>query len=297
MTDNLIIFGAGASTGSDTFGTPPLGNGLLSALQQFNPNIWNNIPSNLISSLTNDFEKGMEEISNNHSTALAPLQRSMAQYFFQFNPGLNNLYMKLAMKIIGKNWDGAFATLNYERLLEKSMLSKNIAVCVEPSTNSQIEICFPHGCCNFFCSVKGSGNIKFSGNIKTGGRVDFIDDLFQFNQRIQNDPFPPVMSYFIPSKFTTSCANFIIGQRSRLEDLILNSKTVALIGIQVRTHDTHIWDPLSKSKAKLVYCSGSSGKIFKNWSKNYRKNCMKDVVLNSYWDSNFDTICKHVGLN
>ena len=106
MTDNLIIFGAGDSTGSDIFGTPPLGNGLLSALQQFNPNIWNNIPSNLISSLTNDFEKGMEEISNNHSTALAPLQRSMAQYFFQFNPGTNNLYVKLAMKIISKNWDG-----------------------------------------------------------------------------------------------------------------------------------------------------------------------------------------------
>ena len=296
MTENLIIFGAGASTGSDVSGTPPLGMGLLSALQQFNPNIWNSIPPNLISDLTNDFEKGMEKISNNNSTALAPLQRSMATYFFQFSPNVNNLYMKLASKINGKNWNGVFATLNYERLLEKSMLANNIEVSVGPPTNSQIEICFPHGCCHFFCSVSGSGNVQFSGNIQTGGRVEPIDDLSQFNQRIQNDPFPPVMSYFIPSKFTTSCANFVINQRSRLENLILNSKTIALIGIQVRTHDKHIWNPLSKSKAKIIYCSGSSGKIFKKWSKNNRKNWKHDIVLNSYWDANFETICKHVGM-
>ncbi len=150
MTENLIVFGAGASTGSDTSRTPPLGNGLLSALQQFNPNIWNRIPSNLISHFTNDFEKGMEEISNNYSTGLAPLQRSMAEYFFQFYPSMNNLYIKLARKMVNKDWDGAFTTLNYERLLEKSMLTNNIALCVGPSTNSQIEICFPHGCCHFF---------------------------------------------------------------------------------------------------------------------------------------------------
>ncbi len=73
MTKNLILFGAGASTGSDTFGVPPLGNGLLSALQQFDPGTWNQIPLNLISQLRNDFEKGMEEISNKHSTVLATL--------------------------------------------------------------------------------------------------------------------------------------------------------------------------------------------------------------------------------
>ena len=240
MTENLVVFGAGASNGSDTIGTPPLGNGLLSALQQFNPNIWNRIPSNLISHLTKDFEKGMEKISNNHSTALAPLQRSMAQYFFQFYPSQNNLYAKLALKMANKDWDGAFATLNYERLLEKSMTDNNIALCVGSPTNSQIELCFPHGCCNFFCSVKGSGNVRFSGNIQTSGKVDIINNPIQFNQRIHNDPFPPVMSYFVPSKFTTSCSNFILQQRSRLKDLILNAEIIALIGIQVRIQDIHI---------------------------------------------------------
>ena len=296
MIKNLMIFGAGASTGSDTFGTPPLGKGLLSALQQFDPHVWNQIPSNLISQLTNDFEKGMEEISNNHSTALAPLQRSMARYFFQFSPSENNLYIKLATKIIDKNWDGAFATLNYERLLEKSMLSNNIAISVGSSTDSQIEICFPHGGCHFFCSVKGSGNIQFFGNTQTDGNVEAVSNHFQFTQRIQNDSLPPVMSYFIPSKYTLSCANFITQQRSRLNDLILNSETIILICIQVRTYDAHIWNSLSKTNAKLIYCSGSSGKIFKEWSKNNRKNSKNDIILDSYWNSNFDTICKHVGL-
>ncbi len=296
MTKNLILFGAGASYGSDTTGIPPLGKGLLAELQQAEPNIWNHIPSNLTSQLTNDFEKGMEEISKNHSTALAPLQRSMAKYFFQFSPSKNNLYIKLSEKMINKDWDGAFATLNYERLLEKSMLSNNIPLGMGLSKGSSIEICFPHGCCHFFCSVTGSGNVQFSGNVQTDGHLEIVSDYFQFTQRIQNDPIPPVMSYFIPSKFTMSCENIITQQRNRLNDLILNSETIVLIGIQVRTHDVHIWDPLSKTQAKLIYCSGSSGKIFENWSKNNRKSWKDDVDLDSYWDASFDTICNQVGL-
>lgn len=296
MTKNLILFGAGASTGSDTSGTPPLGNGLLSALQQFDPSTWNQIPSNLISQLTNDFEKGMEEISNKHSTALAPLQRSMANYFFQFNPSKNNLYIKLSTKMLNKDWDGAFVTLNYERMLEKSLFTNNIALSVGSSTRSQIEICFPHGCCHFFCSVQGSGNIQFSGNIQTGGSVETVNNPFQFAQRIQNDPFPPVMSYFIPSKSTTSCANFITSQRERFNELVKDAENIAIIGILVREHDKHIWDSIAKTSASITYCAGSSGKQYRQWAKKNRQDHQNDTILNAYWKESFDEICGNVNL-
>lgn len=296
MTKNIILFGAGASTGSDSFGTPPLGNGLLSALQQFEPNIWNQISLNLISQLTDDFEKGMEKISNDHSTALAPLQRSMANYFFRFSPNKNNLYLKLATKLINKDWDGAFVTLNYERLLEKSMLSNSIALSVGSSGESQIEICFPHGCCHFFCSVKGTGNVQFSGGVQTDGNIEIVSNDFQFSQRIQSDPFPPVMSYFIPSKFTTSCANFIQNQRMRFNKLVNDADNIAIIGIMVRKHDEHIWNSLASTSARIIYCAGSSGKQYTRWAKKNRKNFKNDLILDGYWDVNFDEICSNIEL-
>lgn len=291
-----MLFVAGASAGSDTFGMPPIGNGLLSALQQFDPGTWSQIPLNLIDQLTNDFEKGMKEISDRHSTALAPLQRSMANYFFQFNPSNNNLYIKLSTKMHNKNWDGAFVTLNYERLLEKSMFSNSIALSLGSPKKSQIEICFPHGCCHFFCSVKGSGNIQFSGNIQTSGSVEIVSDPFQFTQRIQNDPFPPIMSYFTPSKLTPSCVNFIKSQRERFNELVKDAENIALIGIAVREHDTHIWNSLAKASASITYCAGSSGKQYQKWAKKNRQNYQNDTILNAYWEEGFDDICYNINL-
>ncbi len=220
----------------------------------------------------------------------------MANYFFQFNPSKNNLYIKLSTKIINKNWDGAFVTLNYERLLEKSMFSNNIALSVGSSIGSKIEICFPHGCCHFFCSVHGSGNIQFSGNVQTGGNIETVNDPFQFTQRIKNDPFPPVMSCFVPSKSTLSCANFIKSQRDRFDELVKNSKNITIIGILVREHDKHIWDSIAKTSASITYCAGNGGKQYLKWTKKNRQNYQKNIILNTYWKESFDEICNNINL-
>lgn len=215
MAKYLIIFGAGASFGSDTSNTPPLGSDLFRALQQFNPDGWGKIDGELANSFKSDFEGAMTSV-NSH--ALPPLQRAMAAYFFRFQPTQNNLYYKLSRLIAGKDWNGALVTLNYERLLETSLL----AVKINPFDRNAhemkfIELCLPHGGCNLFCeSVKGLANaISFAGlNVQTNGPIIGIRDATIFQQRIQNDAFPPVMSYFEPSKRTTSGANFIEGQRT-----------------------------------------------------------------------------------
>jgi hypothetical protein len=302
MVKYLIIFGAGASYGSDTIGTPPLGADLYNELARFNPDGWGKLPQDQSDLFRQDFENGMKNLSQRNPHALPPLQRAMAAFFFNYRPKNTNLYYLLAQKINTVNWNGALVTLNYERLLELSLIAAGIEPCIGNNPNSQrkhIELCLPHGCCHLFCeSVRGAANnISFAGmNITTNGPIKVIGDADEFRQRITTDAFPPVMSYFEPSKKTTSGANFIDSQRNRFSELVDQSEIIAIIGLRVRPHDGHIWEPLVSTKGKLIYCSGpSSREEFKSWKEEKRKD-KNDLILSSYFRDCFDEICLHLNI-
>jgi hypothetical protein len=301
MPKNLIFFGAGASFGSQASGAPTIGSDLFEALQEFNPDGWGALPDERSQLFRDDFEKGMQELSDSHSHSMPPLQRAMAAYFFNFVPAPDSLYARLARQISATNWSGALATLNYERLLELSLIQEGLSPIVgtnELQTN-HIEVCLPHGCCHIFCdNVQGSSRgISFSGTgVSTSGEVRVIGDPREFKRRILSDAFPPVMSYFEPKKRTSSGANFIASQRRRWRDLVLNATTIAIVGIAVRPHDVHIWDPLSESSAKIVYCSGSSaGAVYRQWKNDTRPHS-SDVVIDHYFAEAFSEILTQVEL-
>ena len=163
---NLIIFGAGASYGSDINNTPPLGSNLFSALCDFNPLGWGALSRDLANIFNNDFEAGIVKLFRQNPHSLPVLQRAMAAYFFNFLPHQNNLYIKLSQKIKNTNWDGVLVTLNYERLLELSLINQGLRPIVNRTrvSSEEIEICFPHGCCHLFCdSARGmSGAVSFN---------------------------------------------------------------------------------------------------------------------------------------
>src|SRR5215475_5708405 len=117
MMTSVIVFGAGASKGSDTSGIPPLGKELFYALRKYNPTGWGKLPQSLSELFENDFEKGMLRLSEENPHWMPVLQRAMASYFFGFSPSYTSLYRKLARRLKLAKWNGAFATLNYERLL------------------------------------------------------------------------------------------------------------------------------------------------------------------------------------
>lgn len=298
MAKYLIIFGAGASFGSDTTGTPPRGNDLFEALQEFNPDGWGTINGELASSFKTDFEAAMPTV-NSH--ALPPLQRAMAAYFFRFQPTTNNLYYKLAKQVAEKGWDGSFVTLNYERLLEISLSAAGLQPFIgnAPNHTKPIELCLPHGACHIFCqAVRGTAQgISFSGpNVTTNGPVEIIANPQDFQNRITTDAFPPVMSYFEPSKRTTSGANFIENQRNRYNDLVSNAEKIVIIGLRVREHDTHIWEPLSKTKSMLIYCSGNTaGEEFRKW-RNKKRNGKENKILTQYFKESFDEVIRELEL-
>jgi len=153
---NLIIFGAGASFGSDTSSVPPLGNKLFDALTDFAPNSWGTVHQKYKEVFQNDFEKGMQILSSEQPTWLPPLQRAMAAYFFNFSPQRTNLYVRLANQIKASSWNlkGSLVTFNYERLLIFSLNASGVQPAVESDqiNSNQIELCLPHGCCNLFCA-------------------------------------------------------------------------------------------------------------------------------------------------
>lgn len=302
MTYNMIFFGAGASYGSDSYNTPPLGSELFEELVIFNKDGWGKIPLEFSKYFHQDFEEGMKILSESHPHWMPPLQRAMAAYFFNFYPKLTNLYRKLAYRIKKSNWNGALSSINYERLLELSLIKEGLKSIVGKSGENinEIEICLHHGCCHLFCeSVKGASNkISMAGfNITTRGPIKVISNPSEFNLRIKKDAFPPVMSYFEPQKITTSGVNFIEHQRARFSEIVADASIIVIVGVKVRPNDNHIWDPFAKTSAKLIYCSGRrSGQEFENWKNKMRTN-NQDIPLNGYFDDCFDEICDNLNID
>lgn len=297
----VILFGAGASFGSDRSGMPPLGAALFDALRQFNPDGWGQVEERLASTFRSDFEGGMVALSNSNQFALPVLQRAMAAFFYRFAPTTENLYVQLANRIRATAWVGSLATLNYERLLEVSLLHVGIQPVVNmgAAASGSVELCMPHGCCHLFCeSVRGmASGVSFSGmNVTTNGPVIALSNPAQFWDRIKNDAFPPVMSYFEPQKRTTSGANLIADQRQRWVHLCANATTIAVIGVHPRSHDSHIWGPLRSTSARIVYCGGPSGaSAFEAWKRSSGRNA-SDNVLHGYFANEFGNLCAALAL-
>ena len=321
MSKNLIIFGAGASTGSQNYNSPPVGNNLFDELVKISPNGWGKINKRLSKIFQNDFESGMNEIERESHQILIKIQKSMAAYFVTFRPTDLNLYLKMVRRINKTRWNGSIVTLNYDRLLQISLEVLNLKQKFDSSTFPEIEVCYPHGCCNFFCggitASKGisinqnsilfgdngvlnfdnGGSINFTphGITTSGNFIDIVNDPKVFYEKLK-EGLPPVMSYFIHSKFTTSCTNFLVGERKRFDDLVMKAENIAIVGMKLRKHDNHIWDPLSLTPSKIIYCGGSDRKDYQQWARKNRANYDKDLILHGYWNENFDKICHSVGL-
>jgi hypothetical protein len=263
--------------------------------------VWGALPQCFSDLLCRDFEAGMREIGEKNPHALPPLQRAMASFFFGFVPGRNNLYRDLARRINRNAWLGALISLNYERLLELSLLAEGVRpFCGSPPDSGPcVELCLPHGCCHIFCeSVRGTADgVAFSGlNVFTRGQVKVIAELAEHTKRIREDAFPPVMSYFDPAKLTSSGVNFIEEQRARYNVIIGGAKLVAIVGVKLRPHDKHLWEAVAATSADIVYCSGHrAGQEFAKWASENRENKVSDILY-SYFDECFDVLCARLGL-
>ena len=340
----LIVFGAGASFGSEKDSMLPLSVSLFTKLVEKYPDSWGQIGEETASVFHEDFEKGMEHIANNESALLVDLQKSMAKFFIKFRPSEKSLYVKLAQKMKEAKWDGSIATLNYDRLLQLSLKKSGLIQTFDSAIFPEIQVCYPHGCCNFFFKgitatngihvdkntllfpgnrsvvVRKGGHMSAAGPIlsTSGGEeisshngssinyspeglvtqgepIHVAESLSDFFSEIYA-PFPPIMSYFTRSKFTLSCKNFIDEHRIKLGNLIASADDIVIIGIRIREEDKHVWEPLSKTSARITYCAGNEIEKYLEWANTNRLNHQDDLKLNGYWKENFDKICSVLDL-
>ena len=287
------MFGAGASYGSDNYGTPPLGNNLFSELSRFNPAGWGALPNEYLVDFNNDFEKGMIKLASQRPHDIPILQRAMSAYFFSFQPQSSSLYLKLAKKLKELPKQLAISTLNYERLLEISFIYAGFNLTIGQAKSNEIEFNLPHGCCHLFCeSVRGdAGAVSLAGlNVEINGEIKIISNPNEFNHRINNDAIPPVMSYYEPQKRATTGQEFLNEQRNRLNNLISNAERIIIVGVKIRDHDTHIWEVIKNANGRFVYCSGKNEKnTYDLWVNNHRLQ-KENVFINGTWSEKFDEV-------
>ena len=297
---NLILFGAGASAGSEPTGTPPLGVALFDSLARFNPPGWGAIPIDLARVFREDFERGTQRLSAELPNSLPPLQRAMAAYFYNFAPTAASLYFRMGHALRANRWQGAIATLNYERLLTIAFSASGNALSIGPPAAGQVELVVPHGNCVLFCEgARGLANaIQYNGvAVETNGPIVVVDEPRAFQQRIQGDAFPPVMSYFEPDKRTTAGANFIEGQRQRFSELVATAERVVVIGVQPRQQDGHVWDPLARTRARITYCSGAAAAAaYRVWGGLVGRDIGRDNILAGYWAPHFEETMAEAGI-
>lgn len=295
---NVFFFGAGASFGSDGRHLyhegllPPLGNNLYPFLRDA-PELkeWANIPTEIKELFANSFETAMAALDENDKAFSKSLRRDieLSLFFSKYHPKKSNLYWKLAKRISRKlkisKWSGAAITLNYERLLEESFMRNELFTVVKGVTfyddnlpsfedNQLFEISYPHGACQFFIGqnwFEGDGDIVFSPN--GGGMSGHTGANHLLNS--SNIPIAcekrqlPLICRYHPKK-TPSLRNYFIDtQQDRSQELIDNAKLITIVGIQcLPQNDLHIWHPLSKTKAFLIYVEpGQWGQEqFKEWA-------------------------------
>lgn len=323
---NVFFFGAGASYGSDGRHLyhkgllPPLGKDLYPHLRDA-PELkeWQNIPAKIQELFANrTFEEAMEALDENDEAVKKSLRRDLelSLFFSKYHSKPSNLYWKLARKIARKlktkHWSGAAISLNYERLLEESFMRNAVFTVVKgvtfyddnlpPLEDDQLfEICYPHGGCQFFIGQSwfgGEGDVVFAaGGEGLGGNTGANHLLNSTNIPIACERRQiPLICRYHPQKTPSVRNYFISAQQNRSQELILNAKIITIVGVQcLPQNDIHIWNPLSVTKAFLVYIEpGNYGQEqFRKWATNYGKTENKDFkIITETFKGAFEEILK-----
>jgi len=258
MVKNLILVGAGASYGAGEVRptNPPLGNDLFTQLESDFPKSWGSLPDHIREDFLNNFEDGMLALSEFDSTLHAPLYQAMGAYFAQFSLGENNHYTTLINGLHNSitNGNTAFASLNYDCLLEEAISAAGIDINPTPENlGNPGTVIKPHGSCNFLpASVQASG-ISFTEGVSfdAGVRCVSKDDIIEYHHG--DKALYPAMALYRPDKQTQISPSAIHRFQEMYRKALSEANTIGIIGAGFHPQDDHIWEPLASSDAAIYY--------------------------------------------
>jgi len=276
----VILFGAGASNGSGAVHPepPPLGGDLFRLLAQAFPQTWRALPPPYRAAFAGPFEKGMAAILATH--LVSPLMQDMALFFTQYLVAPGNAYTSFvaALREAGRLDDAAFATLNYECLLEMALSATGRSVnywdAFQQSTDESA-VWKLHGSCNFLPSDHGNAVVRARRGVSfvgTGGMFNVAlraTDLAEARAFVLGDTaLFPAMAFYAPGKQVQISQATIQHIQGHYAAAVSAATAVAVIGVRPNPEDDHVWGPLASTPARVLFVGGRDE--YTDWKRSHR---------------------------
>lgn len=283
----VFLFGAGASYGSldCTPYCPPMGYHLFDELRKAG-GIATSVDRELAAVFRQDFEKGMDQFFGRRWQDIDEFLRDMAKYFAQFEPGPDNLYRRLIGALKDARVKTVFSTLNYDLLIEIAASQAGLLLSYDlPLRPSTLRIRKIHGSCNFLPDIPTGmlQNVKIESPSQTGTKLEAPiriakpRDVIEFCEK---SDYAPAIAIYAPSKWIPFCASFVHKQRKYWQAEVYQAECIFVIGATVRERDAHIWGPLARSEARLIYVDPEPEEFCRWANANSRKRV--DIIPNKF---------------
>lgn len=298
----IVLFGAGASYGAGRVlpSAPPLGRGLYQELALMFPMTWGTFPSSLQAQFHADFEEGMSTIWNSGSYEIQKLMQQMAIFFarYQLSPQKVDTYSRLLENLmhLKKPYSIRFSSLNYDCLFEiaASLAGRTINYFGNtPTSNLEIIIWKLHGSCNFLPhgGVSVVRDVSYRPGVAFEPRIRPANPNEVATYCTSNTALYPTMAVYARGKPVQIAPSIIQRVQGFWTDAIKSGSTVVAIGAYPHPVDKHIWDPLSATKAKLLFIGNK--KAFSDWQFKYRIN-RDSIYLGDHFESCIKAIVQNL---
>ncbi|HFV0559241.1 TPA: hypothetical protein ACH7TX_000865 [Escherichia coli] len=255
-----LIFGAGASYGSEVKGipTPPLGDYLFEELEKLN-GAYSKLPEEVKNKFRiNGFEQGMLGIPND-SSVINPLQKELAIYLSKFQSTEKSSYVKL-FRMLGcllKNIN--IITLNYDLLIEQSLFMVGAKSVSYGLNQGEVSLLKVHGSSNFIPDLSGStfegvtaincGSFIECANVKA---LNSHKEIFEWCSSTNNSLLSPIMCLYNQHKNGVINNSLLSAFKRQYKYAITGSKLIVIVGVKYVPHDHHIWDDILDTNARLI---------------------------------------------
>lgn len=258
--DFVVLFGAGASYACENLSPrPPLGWQLFDRLKR--QGFFSRLSSDVTDAFVNrGFEAGMAAVYAADKVALVHLQKEIAAHLLQLNHDAATLYDRIFSTVQGT---GVWSTLNYDCLADASA-RRVIGRCDygltgRAGSSSLLKL---HGSANFAMQDVMIGDVGFQWlghHSIIDGPVEalpFDDARRRWNR--STDALGPAMSLYMEGKDEPIGPGALHGLRRIWKQAVSAAATIVCVGVYVHRPDRHIWDTLSKSRAKIGFVSPES---------------------------------------
>lgn len=290
---SVILFGAGASYGSDSVSPrrPPLGAGLFDELCRAYPEAWGKLPESDRSKFVPNFELGMKALWDSGSHDVTVLLRCVAHYFTQFRADHGNAYARLLehLEYRGALDNTYFSSLNYECILETAarnfgFRTIDYAPAATPASRT-LAVWKLHGSCNFLPgSISGAAaSISFSASAVSWDGEARIADPIEARKFIEQSAFNPAMAVYMAGKPVNSHPALIREFQTRWAEKVGSARKVGIIGVAPNPADSHIWDPLANTQADVVAIGDRTA--IQDWTGSSRAGRKTVVIGERFADS------------